>query len=348
MLSQLSYVPVEVGGNLPQEGRNGSLAPWRAWPEFRAGRSQSGVSRMNTLGVHTMKSTALATILSTLSLVGVAMLYFEVVDLSESVQTLSRARGGDPVQVDTPLRAERRDRGVRARPDEGERTPERNVPAGDTGEDARAPVGTVEDRIARLEAAEKKRASRAQPTRGWRRPSYARNVDDLAKRLKLTPAQKDRVKSVVDRAKQQIQDVMKIPDADGKSPAERRVEQRKKMREAIEKKDASGVFSFAHNPFGYRNKPIPGQNATYGQEIDRIKKEARDEIGSTLSKEQKETFDDMKIDPVLGEGGGHFTSIAFAGPMDGDALVVETAVGSADIELVEPEQTEKKPSSKDD
>ena len=300
---------------------------------------------MITLGGPHMNATAVATVLSLASLVGVAVVLFQVDDLSDKVQSLSRSPGGDVVPVEAPGNARVPDRFARAEFDDDTAAPDVEVPEGTP---AAAPTGTLENRLARLERAEKKRARGDRSVSRWRPPSYASNVNDLATKLKLTPAQKDRVKSVVDRAKQQIEDVMKIPDADGKSPHERRTEQRKKMMEAIKNKDTSGVFSFAHDAFSYRKKAIPGQNSTYGQAIDRIKKEARDEIGSTLSNEQKETFDDMKIDPMLGGGGAQFASFALSAPgIDGDAVVVETAIETTEDleEAPEPKEAGKKADS---
>jgi len=66
---------------------------------------------------------------------------------------------------------------------------------------------------------------------------------------------------------------------------------------------------------------IPGRNETYRQEIDRIRKETRDEIDGALSADQKERFADTRIDPLLGDTGGTMsftTRISSGGPDGGE------------------------------
>jgi hypothetical protein len=200
---------------------------------------------------------------------------------------------------------------------------------------------TLEERVARLEKRQEKMREEARnaPVAPFRGRRFARSVDDLAKSLELTPTQKERVSQAVERGKRQIEEIMKIPDETGKSPYERRQERRKKMLEAVKKKDTGGLIAFAGDMFSYRNKQIPGRNATYGEEIDRVKKETRDEIATSLSAEQQESFQETNIDPLLGGGGMmSFSVVAGAdeGGEDGEGAVIgesiEVEVGLEDDE----------------
>ncbi|MHC4163954.1 MAG: hypothetical protein ACYSUM_17650 [Planctomycetota bacterium] len=170
---------------------------------------------------------------------------------------------------------------------------------------AEAPGATLEERVARLEKGqeEMREESGNAPAMPFRGRRFARTVDDLARNLELTPTQKTRVEEAVDRGKRQIEEIMKIPDETGKSPFERRQERRKKMLEAVKKKDTGGLIAFAGDMFSYRNRQIPGRNATYGEEIDRVTKETRDEIATSLSVEQQESLKETNIEPLLGGGG---------------------------------------------
>ena len=138
---------------------------------------------------------------------------------------------------------------------------------------------------------------------------YYTGTDQLAKHLSLTTNQKDRVEAIFKRGRELIQDVLKIPDEDGKSPYERRQEMMEKLREQAGK-NPTGVISLVGSMMGQNNKKIPGRNATYGEEIDRIKKETREDVNGVLDAEQQEKFKDANVDSLTGgHGGGVATSI---------------------------------------
>ena len=147
-----------------------------------------------------------------------------------------------------------------------------------------APKGSLEERIARLERDAKTRESGSIRLPGggsFQMPKFARNVDQLGQQLKLTETQKVRIKDAIDRGKQRIEEIMKVPGADGKSPYEKRQESTRKLIEAIKKRKEEGGRMTYFPTFGnYRNETIPGRNSTYGEEIDRVKKETRDEVAS--------------------------------------------------------------------
>jgi hypothetical protein len=103
------------------------------------------------------------------------------------------------------------------------------------------------------------------------------------------------------------------------------------MTEAIKNKDTGGIIAFASDMLGYRKQPIPGRNATYGEEIDRVKQETRDEIAASLTAQQREAFEDTNIDPMLGGGGTMAYSVFQAKSKDGEEE--EGAVIGESIEI---------------
>ena len=96
----------------------------------------------------------------------------------------------------------------------------------------------------------------------------------------------------------------------------------------------SGLVTLAMAGHKRMNEKIPGRNETYRQEIDRIKKETREEIGRSLSAEQQESFADTRIGPLLGDTGGTLaftTHVSTDGPDDAGAGIMiaeEVAVES--------------------
>jgi len=203
----------------------------------------------------------------------------------------------------------------------GESRPAATAAAPGAGSGERAP--SLEERVMRLEESQKAMQVRERPWRQIER-TFARDVDDLARKLSLTPTQKVQMEDVVTRGRQRIEDVLKIPDETGKSPYERRVEARKRLADAMHGSEPGGVLAFATDMVSYRNRKIPGRNDTYGAEIDRIRKETREEMGRVLDAKQQEDFDQMNVDGLLGEGGQ--VSIAYAVGDVGAAIEVEEQV----------------------
>ncbi len=283
-----------------------------------------------------MKATALSVIMSTLSLAGVGLLYVEVQNLSESVSlaprstdSRSEARGGEV----EPLESDERFSYSDTAPGERDATPRAK-------REKVAENGSFEER---LDALEKKYAKTKSPSsainlrtsRLFPSARYYMGTDQLAKDLNLTTNQKDRVTAIFKRGRELIQDVMKIPDEDGKSPYERRQEAMKRLREEASK-NPTGVISLMGNMMGHNNKKIPGRNATYGEEIDRIKKETREDVNSVLNAEQQEKFKDANVDTLTGGHGGTMaTSIFVTARGNMDHVAVE-----GDLELTEKVEKE--------
>jgi hypothetical protein len=279
-----------------------------------------------------VKTTTLAVLLSVLSLGGVAMLYVKVDDLGEQLK-MSRANRD----------SSERTRAGEARPEYVIRKGDTAARQGESEEPAASAImpKTVEQRLARLEQKQSERSK----SRGWsapsfRAPRFARNVGDLGKQLKLTATQKDRIESAISRGKARIEEILSIPGSDGKTIKELRAESRKKIQEAISnpEKNAGTLVTLAMSGHKRMGEKIPGRNETYRQEVDRIKKETREEINGSLDPDQQEQFKDTRIDPMLGDGGGHMafsTSISMGGgegdaPMGGIMIAEDVSVESAD------------------
>jgi hypothetical protein len=240
----------------------------------------------------------LSTVLAAIAIGAAAILYFRLERLEARLSERAEARqGGRSAEPEGVAGAPERD--IRLR-DDVAATPAgvgaRHASAGSSG-DAPA-AASLEERIARLE--QRSQAGHGMPLRLADR--YAHTVDDLSKQLSLTPTQRTRIEDAVARGKQRIEDLLKIPDETGKSPYERRAETRKKIEEAMKKpQEGAGLLAFATDLVSYKKRKIPGRNETYGDEINRVRKETREEIGSALDSKQRETFDQTNVDGLLGE-----------------------------------------------
>jgi len=282
-----------------------------------------------------VKTSAISTVLSIVSLAAVGVLYAKVDDLGEQLRLQRSGRAA------SDRRGAETDPYARSDSDVASRSV---VSSGNDGLASTAPTvrtGTVEDRLARLERSDHERDTRekSQPRFSpMRMPRFARNVDDLAKTLKLTQSQTDRMQESFDRAKRRVDEIMSIPGADGKSPKEAREERMRKLTEARNSPDRKpGDFiAFAMRGHARMQEKIPGRNETYADEIKRVKKEAREEIASDLSPEQKEEFEQSHVDHLMGGGGGA-TQISFVSTAttDGDSggSVVDGGIEIADIEI---------------
>jgi hypothetical protein len=267
----------------------------------------------------------------------VGVVYVKVENLSDQVMPLTQGRA-EPRRV---IIADE-ERVAEAEPYARARETVARAPAPESVE--AEPVRTIEERIERLERAETKRRTepgdaRVSAPSFFRSTPFVRNVKDLSDRLKLTRAQRDRVQAAVDHGKRRIEEIMKIPDEEGKSPYERREERQKKIEEALKSGKTDGIVTLAMSGMSHRNKKIPGQNATYGEEIDRVKKETREEMAQTLSQEQQEEFKDIRVDPMLGGSGAFQTyAVGFAGPgaKDGEGsrakVIIEKGVAVEEVE----------------
>jgi len=283
-----------------------------------------------------------STVLAALALGLAAVLYVKV-DRLESALGSARAAPKEGIrQAETAQTAEWGG-GARVRGEASE-------PSADRGKAIHASGGgsadtrpeSLEERITRLEHGQQAlQTERGIPFRSMR---FARNAEDLAKQLSLTSTQRTRIEDVIGRGRQRIEDVLKIPDETGKSPFERRAEARKNIEEAMKnpRPGGAGMLSIATDMISYRDQKIPGRNDTYGDEIDRIRKETREEISTALDAKQQEAFQQTNVDGLLGEAGQmSFSYFVGSDTQGGEAeMVVEMG---ADIHAVDPGGEEAQP-----
>jgi hypothetical protein len=244
------------------------------------------------------------------ALSGVVVVYVKVDRLAADVRPWMQARAEkqawEPRDVEEVELGRRGPAGVEApTPTALEARAGTPAPGGEPSQEPGEDGGTLEDRVARLEA---RTAKAARPAAHWPMPRFAASMEDLTRDLGLSAAQVSRVEEAVRRGTQRIEDVLRIPDAEGGSPWDRRQERRRKIAEAAEKGDKSALLEIGLAPLRERETRIPGRETTYGDEVDRIRDETRTEIESCLTAEQRESFQDTRIDPLLGEQ----TAVAFS------------------------------------
>jgi len=298
-----------------------------------------------------VKAATLAVLMSALSLVGVGLVFVKLERLDERLGPLtersSSARGRDPSVASA---ASGSDRGgwenEPARGSDGAARRGSEATAGVGGDRRQAEPTLIElsNQVAQIKKEQERLQKRPAPFRFGSR-KFAGSVKQLSSILKLSKTQQARVESAVENAKRRVEDILKIPDESGTSPHERRQEFRRKMKEASKSGNWKEITQLAMQAHDYRQKKIPGRNSTYGEEIGRVKKDARDEIASSLSEEQKKTFEDTRIDPMLGAGGSvqmAFTTTAGDGPGGimierGDIVIDHPTENPADGEKEEEE-----------
>lgn len=207
----------------------------------------------------------------------------------------------------------------------GTATPRATASRGSASDETSAPA-SLEERIARLEEKARRPGHMPMFSDSGR---YARNVDDLAKQLSLTPTQRTRIEDAIARGRQRIDDILKIPDETGKSPYERRAEARKKIEEAMKNPERGGMVAFATDLMSHLNRKIPGRNDTYADEIDRVRKETREEIAGALDAKQRETFQETNTDALLGESSQVSFAYTVGGGPGGESAEMIVEMGSS-------------------
>ena len=279
-----------------------------------------------------MKTTAIATILSAISLGGVVVLALKVDALSEQISNVRSTR--------SETRNEEAPRYVINKTGEATRgTPEtarNHAPANGASETAehdeieslRAEVAELKKRVERHPA----------PAARWRAPKFVRNMDDLASQLELTATQKDRIADAVQRGKDRIDAVLAIPGPDGKSPKQVREDSRKELvtMATDPERDTSKMIALAMKGHRAMEQKIPGRNETYREEVERIHQETRKEIESNLDEKQAEAFQETHTNGLVGASGAGGGTIAVSTTFEsgddskpGGVMIVESETSTS-------------------
>ena len=283
-----------------------------------------------------MKTTALSTLLSVISLLAVGVLYVKVDDMSDELRLARSGRANVERNATTDSGSSDRDSYyASSRPNRpAPQAKVRSESGTDGGEDVETErPATVEERLARLERKEKR--ERRSPMRMWGGRRYVRNLDDLSDQLKLNRTQRDRVDQAIQRGKERIDSVMSIPGADGKSPKQAREERMKKLLSARKdlSKNPGQILNLAMGGASRMSETVPGSNETYGDQVKRIKAETREEIDSNLSPEQQKDFKDTNIDGMMGApGGGGMSFVMTTHVSDGEGDDEEGPGGAIIVE----------------
>lgn len=256
-----------------------------------------------------MNAARVSVLLSALALGGVGFLYYKVDEIATRLGSARRSEtgrvpiGGDALRETSetpPLLVSR-----------GSPAPGQGVNPGPGARPVQERAEELENRLLRLEEKERARelAGPGEAAHLVSMPRFYRDVDHLASDLKMTATQKDRVQSAIERAKGEIEQVLRIPDESGKSPWDRRREQEAKIQEMMRNPNPEGAMAFVATALADRSRKIPGRDVTYGQEIDRIKKDAREDIERNLDEKQKESLRGGNLDPLFGPdaGGGEMS-----------------------------------------
>ncbi len=242
-----------------------------------------------------MKSASVATILSVAALAGFGLMYMKLDRLEDRINRTRSAERRTAPEVESPI-----DRNEPARAYIQDDDP--SEPAAAKGESKEKPLWRVEldERLKNLEALVAKGKGKG------KKRAHIRSAPQLARQLKLTTSQQDRVQLALENGRQRVEEIMKILDSSGTSPFERRETLRAQLSEAMRTgkwSDAKRAIAQAMRAPRIGTLTIPGRTTTYGEEVERLAGETRTEIAAALSNEQRRGFESTEIGPLLTGGG---------------------------------------------
>ncbi|MHC4607767.1 MAG: hypothetical protein ACYTAF_12705 [Planctomycetota bacterium] len=117
-----------------------------------------------------------------------------------------------------------------------------------------------------------------------------RNLDDLAVSLELSPGQSDQMVRVMDRAKEEIFNMVLLPTPDGPSILDDVVDAMADPENAEERTRQALRRLFVEK--------VPGRNQTYINEILDVYMRTKDRMGQHLGEDQKILFDVLNVDVI--------------------------------------------------
>jgi hypothetical protein len=159
---------------------------------------------------------------------------------------------------------------------------------------ARAALGLAEDAPLGADAGARAAGGRsvALPSMSARMPRIYASIEDAAKDLGLTDGQRADFDRAIADARRELDDLKKIPDADG-------VTWEQVQKEAF--RTEGGVFHLDMSKMeAFREKTVPGRSESYGAADRRVRDLAKRRMRDSLSPEQRDTFDKAMVDPLLG------------------------------------------------
>lgn len=239
----------------------------------------------------------------------------EVAALSARIRALEErlAAGGAPALLGPSRSTPSADDGLAAAPKPFPASPP-SAPATGPGSPA-ATIDALEKRLAALEETDKARTTalaNGGPQVAMSMPTIYGSVDDAAKDLDLSPRQKDDFERATADAKREMDELKKIPDADGET-----WEQVEK--EAFGTGEGGAMKLDLGKMFGFPSRKIPGRTETFGQAQARIHEAAKRRLRETLTPDQQKKFDKAHVDSLLGGSSGAMISFGFSTPASDDA-----------------------------
>lgn len=173
-------------------------------------------------------------------------------------------------------------------------------------------VAALEKRITQLEDSERARPKDLDvagfPSGTFAMPSgmptMYTSVADAAKDLELSPSQKSDFEHVVADSKRDLEELKKIPDADGETWAN--------VEKTLITTGEGGTMKFdLGKVMGFPSRKIPGRAETFGEAQTRITDDAKRRMRTTLTTDQAKKFEKAHVEPMLG-GGGAGSMISFS------------------------------------
>jgi hypothetical protein len=284
-----------------------------------------------------MAKVALVLSLAALLLAGWTAYDRHVATSSTHADTVAAA----PVPDERLAALERRLAALEGRPALAEARPAGASLARPSAADAHAAVPDLERRIAALEATDKKvrellpidggnaEAGRLALAQSVETPEHVVNpipgpmflgsVDDAAKQLDLTPAQKADLERIAADANRRIEELKKIPDEEGKTWADAETT-------SLEVPGGQGalrvMFGSNDKVRAFREKTIPGRNESFGAAERKIVADAKSQVRSGLSPDQQKKWDAAKTESLFGgDGGDTFSMVTFFETKDGGTTI---------------------------
>lgn len=148
----------------------------------------------------------------------------------------------------------------------------------------------------------------ASSVRNWSRGGFYGNLDMAAKSLDLKDTQKSDMKDIMDRARQELEDLYAIENDEGETWKDAR---KPKM---LESNGISIAMPDMQKLAAFKKGRIPGSSETFGEAEQRIRKDAFGRMRNVLTSDQAKKWDKANKDAMLGPGGGGVVSaVSFVG-----------------------------------
>ena len=235
-----------------------------------------------------MRASALALVLSAVSLGGVVLIYLKLDAIERRVAT-QRVERTDALDREFETRTSS---SWQIYPPPAEPTAGKAARGTDDAPITRAEVDE------RLEKLEQRLQKKANP----RKKRRVRSPEQLAKTLKLTRTQQDQVAALVQAGRLRVEQLLKTPGRDGTSVHERRERLYGMIRESLRTgqwEDTKTELASAN----FRAERLPGRDTTIGEEVDRLVNETRQAIEATLTVDQRTAYEWIEIGPMVNDGG---------------------------------------------